>query len=278
MKSKKYRFFDTVIQIITPEEIPNEQPFVQFLCDDEPTNTVTFKYVTELPEVDEKTVSGEEVAFKAEGEKSFCWYKHHGKEGYFACRICDGEVVCVQVLEEYRGKLWDGIIFNLSGFEEIISENNGVVLHASVVMKDDKMILFTAPCGVGKSTQADLWKIFADAETINGDKALITFDKDIAMVGGLPFSGSSNICKNKSAPLQAIVCLGQAEKNTLRIMDRSEAFISLMQGNYRYGMREKASRKTVEVIEKICNSTPVYKFDCLPDKTAVECLRKELGI
>ena len=278
MHSKKYKFFDTVIQIITPEEIVDRHPYSQFLCDDEPSCTVSFEYVSELPQIDKKATVDNDIGFVTQGENSICWYKHHGKEGYFACRICEGDDIRVQVLEEYRGKLWDGIIFNLLGFEEIISRNNSVVLHASMIMKDGEMILFTAPCGTGKSTQADLWKTYADAEIINGDKALITLKDGVVIAGGLPFSGSSDICENKSAPLKAIVCLGQAKENRLRKMNKAEAFVSLMQGNYRSGMRALATQITIDVLEKICNSIPFYKFECLPDETAVECLKKEMGI
>lgn len=36
--------------------------------------------------------------------------------------------------------------------------NQGFQLHASVINWKDKGILFSAPSGTGKSTQADLWK------------------------------------------------------------------------------------------------------------------------
>lgn len=278
MQSKKYKFFDTVIQILTPEEIIDEQPFVNFLCEDEPDCTVIFEYVNKLPELAENATTNSEVSFMTIGSTSMCWYKSHGKDGYFACRIFDGENRRVQVLEEYRGKLWNGVVFNLLGFEELMAEHNSIVLHASVILKNEKIILFTAPCGTGKSTQADLWEKYANAEIINGDKVLIKLENGKAMAGGLPFSGSSNICKNISAPLMAIVYLGQAKENRLRKMSESEAFIAMLQGNYRVGITKVASQKTIDVLEKTCSSVPVYRFDCLPDKTAVEHLKKELEV
>lgn len=278
MQSKNYKFFDTVIQVITPEEIVDEEPFVNFLSEEKPDCTVTFEYVAQLPELAENITTDSEISFATDGDTSMCWYRNHGKEGYFACRIFDGESYRVQVIEEYRGKLWNGIIFNLLGFEEIIAKHNGVVLHASVVLKNGKMILFTAPCGTGKSTQADLWNKYANAEIVNGDKALISLKDELLFAGGLPFSGSSDICKNISEPLAAIVCLGQAKENSIRRISVREAFVALMQGNYRSGITKESSQKTIDVLEKICSTVPVYRLDCLPDKTAVECLEKELEI
>lgn len=278
MFSKKYKFFDTAIEVLTPEEIRDDTPFTDFLCDGEPDCTVKFEYADALPPIPENAVTDSEVTFFAEGDKSFCWYRNHGKEGYFAFRICEGNACKVQVLREYEGKLWNGIIFNLMGFEEIVAEYNCAVLHASMIEKNGKMILFTAPSGTGKSTQASLWEKYAGAVIVNGDKALVKNENGNIIAGGLPFSGSSDICKNISAPLAAVVCLGQAKENTIRKMSKSEAFVSLMQGHYRSAMCEKASQKAINVIENLCRSVEVYKLDCLPDKSAVECLEKELGL
>lgn len=278
MQSKKYKFFDIVIQILTPEKIVDTEPFINFLSDEDPDCTVKFEYVAQLPSVVENVTTDSEISFATDNDKSVCWYRNHGKDGYYACRISDGDKYLVQVLDDYRGKLWNGIIFNLLGFEEIIAQYNGVVLHASAVLKNGKMILFTAPCGTGKSTQADLWKEYSNAEIVNGDKALVSLKNGMIFAGGLPFSGSSDICKNISAPLTAVVYLGQAKENSIRKMSEREAFVALLQGNYRSGITKASSQKTMDVLEKICSTIPVYRLDCLPDKTAVECLEKELGI
>lgn len=278
MFSKKYKFLDRVIEVITPEEIVDAHPYKDFLCDEAPDCMVTFEYADVFPEMPEKMVTDKEIIFVAQENKSFCWYKKHGKDGCFAYREGESNSQKVLVSGEYREKLWGGTIFNLMGFEEIMAERNSAVFHASMIKVNGKMILFTAPCGTGKSTQASLWKEYAGAEIVNGDKALVKSENENIIAGGLPFAGSSNICKNISAPLSAIVCLGQAKENVIRKMSASEAFIALMQGNYRSAMSISASQKVTDVIENICRNVPVYKLDCLPDKSAVECLARELNL
>ncbi len=278
MESKKYKFFDTIIEIITPEKIEDVEPYRSFLSDGIPDFAVVFEYVEKLPEFVGEVSSNDDIAFSVNGEKSICWYSMPDTDEYYACRIFDGENLRVQLLEKFQGKLWNGILFNLLGYEELIARKNGVVLHASMILKNGKTILFTAPCGTGKSTQADLWGKYADAQIINGDKALVSLKDDVIFAGGLPFAGSSKICKNISAPLMAIVCLGQAKENTIRKLSEREAFVSLLQGNYRSGLTKDSAQKTIDVIEKVCNTIPVYKLDCVPDKTAVECLERELKI
>ncbi len=278
MQSKRYKFFDTVIEITSPDNMEDIEPYTLFITDEEPQYTVTFEYVNVLPKITENASVGDELAFAEENGQSFCWYKSFGNDSCFAYRTSCGKSSCVKVVEDFKGKLWNGVLFNLMGFEEIMANENSVVLHGSMVKKDNKMIIFTAPCGTGKSTQASLWEQFADAEIVNGDKCLVKNKNGKIMAGGLVFSGSSTICKNLSAPLLAVVSLGQAKENRIRKLSKSEAFITLMQGNYRSGMSEKASKKSTDVLEQICSTVPMYKLDCLPEKSAVECLVKELGL
>lgn len=46
----------------------------------------------------------------------------------------------------------------------------GVPMHASLVEKDGEGVLFLGPSGMGKSTQARLWKSALDADFISGDR------------------------------------------------------------------------------------------------------------
>lgn len=278
MQSNKYKFFDTVIEVVTPDEIQVAEPYSAFLCDETPNHIVSFEYVTQLPTVSEKAIVGNDVAFLNDGGKCVCWYKSHGNDRYFACRISENDKSYVKIINEFKGKLWNGVIFNLIGFEELMAHYNCAVLHGSMIMKNGKMVIFTAPCGTGKSTQADLWEKYAGAEIVNGDKCLVKYENENIMAGGLVFSGSSTICKNLSAPLAAVVSLGQGKENILRKMTKGESFITLLQGNYRIAMSDSALKKATDVIEQICNRVPMYRLDCLPDKSAVECLEKELKL
>ncbi len=278
MQSKKYKFFDVVIEVSTPENTEMTEPYALFLTDDKPKYRAVFEYVSELPPISENASVGNEIAFAEDSGKGVCWYKSHGSDKYFAYRTTCGNNISVKVIDNFKGKLWNGVVFNLLGFEEIMANENAIVLHGSMVKKNGKMIIFTAPCGTGKSTQAALWEKYADAEIVNGDKCLVKYENGNIMAGGLVFSGSSAICKNLSAPLSAIVSLGQAKENILRKLSKGEALIALLQGNYRSGITKSASQKTINVLEEACRNVPMYRLDCLPDRTAVECLKKELGI
>ena len=143
-----------------------------------------------------------------------------------------------------------------------------IVLHASYIIWNGRAILFTAPSGTGKSTQAEAKNV----EIINGDRAVLR-EKDGGMWSySLPFAGSSGICVNKSAPLRAVVVLTQAAENSVCELAPAEAIKHL----YSQCALNRWNREEVEavlgVLTKMVRKIRVVKLDCLPDQSAVEIL------
>ena len=102
--------------------------------------------------------------------------------------------------------------FELSNF---LIDYNAMILHSSLVDFSGNGIVFTAPSGTGKSTQADLWKKFKGAEILNGDRTIIRKNANYEAYGS-PYAGSSGIYKNKFVNLKAIVVLRQADENRIQ--------------------------------------------------------------
>ena len=277
MHSKYYKFFDTVIRVITPEPVADAEPYSQFLCDECKADfTVEYSFADSLPQIPADAVCGKDVTVFANDNSYYCWYKNHGAEDFYACRIFIGDSRKVILLSEYRNMLWNRVIFDLMGFEEITSVSRKAVVHASFIIKNGNAVLFTAPSGTGKSTQAALWEKYADAEIINGDKALVFVSGGVVYAGGLPFSGSSGICKNKAAPLCAIVCLSQAKENKLSRLSVPDATLFVLRGCYLPAENEEISENVIDTVGEVCGYVPAYKLECLPRESAVRILENEL--
>lgn len=277
MHSKYYKFFDTVIRVITPEPVADAEPYSQFICDEcNADYTVEFEYSDCLPHIPQNSVWGDNIVLFSEGGIYYRWYKNHGMERVYACRIFSPERRRVILLSEFKGKLWNRVIFDLLGFEEIMAEKKKAVIHSSYIVKNGKAVLFTAPSGTGKSTQASLWEKYADATVVNGDKSLIFESDGIGYACGLPFSGSSGICKNVTAPLCAIVYLAQSKENKLIKLSVAEAVVSVIKGCYLPVENSAVSGLVIDSVSEICKSVPVYRLECLPDESSVRILEKEL--
>lgn len=170
--------------------------------------------------------------------------------------------------------------FRLSAFfslEHLLLEHQSLQLHASVIDWQGSGILFSAPSGTGKSTQAALWRDFAGAKIINGDRAMIRRMGDGYRVYGSPYAGSSGIYTNLSVPIRAIITLEQGSKNRITSLHPMEAFRRLYReltvSLWDEAFVEQASCELLDLIGGI----PVYHLICTPDKGAVEILMEELN-
>ncbi len=160
--------------------------------------------------------------------------------------------------------------------EHLVTSKGAVILHSSYVKTESGSILFTAPSGTGKSTQAELWRKHRGARVINGDCSIVRMTGDGAMTFGLPFSGTSGICFNESAPLRAIVYLTQAPENRIERIGGRRAFGSLMEGAKVNTWNTHDAEIMTATLSDIVRTVPVFKLDCLPDESAVETLEAEL--
>lgn len=151
-----------------------------------------------------------------------------------------------------------------------------LILHSSFIIHNNKSILFTAPSGTGKSTQASLWERFKGAEIINGDRSAIGTRDGRYFAYGLPFSGSSNICKNKEAPLKAIVALEQSKINSVRKLSKMEAFKILLGQVAINRWNKRDMELAMNLIESLIDKVPVLLLSCRPDKEATDVLNEYL--
>ena len=151
-----------------------------------------------------------------------------------------------------------------------------LIFHASYIGWQGEGLLFTAPSGVGKSTQAELWRVHRGAEVLNGDKAGVRLEGE-PMVYGVPFSGTSGICRNVSLPLRGIVVLSQAAENTIRRLLPSEAVAALCQNVFVDSAVQEEWQMAVQLLLDLVSAVPVYALACTPDESAVETLEAALS-
>ena len=163
-----------------------------------------------------------------------------------------------------------------TAFEHLALSADALPLHASHIQIGGRAILFTAPSGTGKSTQAALWQEHRGAEIINGDKALLLCGARPIFASGLPYSGTSGICRNAAAELQAIVVLQQGKKNVLTRLSGGRAVIRLMTGVICQNWHENDAEKALSLAIRTVETVPIYSLSCLPDESAVACLETAL--
>lgn len=166
--------------------------------------------------------------------------------------------------------------FSTAGLHSKFLRREAPVLHASYIRYRDKAILFTAPSGTGKSTQADLWARHAGAEIVNGDRVLLRKWEEGWFAYGYPCAGSSGVCLDRTLPVAAIVVLAQGPENRVEELRPGRRVRALFAGTEHYLWDSAETELALSLAEKIAGEVPVLGLTCRPDEGAVEVLRRHL--
>lgn len=160
--------------------------------------------------------------------------------------------------------------------EELLLRWNAMILHASFIETKYGGILFSGPSGIGKSTQADLWKLYEKAELINGDRTIIRKEENVWRAYGSPYAGSSRCFVNKSAAVRAVIILKKGEQCKIQKLNPSMAFLKTYAGMIVNTWNEEYIQTITDLLSQFILEIPVYMLECTPTKEAVDLLKHTL--
>lgn len=167
-------------------------------------------------------------------------------------------------------------IFNALAFEKVLIKHKAIILHCSYIIDNNQAILFTAPSGTGKSTQAELWKKHRNSIIVNGDRAIIKKIGDKYFAMGMPICGSSDTCLNISVPIKAIVYLGQCPENKISLFDKKTEIKKLISETTINFFNQEYLNQALDIIQDLALNINMYHLLCTKDENAVICLQEEI--
>lgn len=171
-----------------------------------------------------------------------------------------------------------GSWLNCFSLERMLLQWGRLILHASAVLYQGKAYVFCAPSGTGKSTHAALWENYFGAKVLNGDKVVLYATEQGVMASGSPVAGSSEIYCKDTAPVAAVYLLKQGPKNIITPVSRRTATLSLYALAVKSENDPDFNRQLLDLAVSIEKQLKIFSLECLPDKSAVECIlndRKE---
>ena len=199
-------------------------------------------------------------------------YKYDGDENpnvkirlsdsFFAEKLQENPHLDYEMIEY----IWMG-----SEFYNALIHFNGMLLHSSCVVYEDKAYLFSAPCGTGKSTHTQIWlKRFPGAYILNDDKPAIRISKDGTVYAcGTPFSGKTAQNVNHIVPIAGICILGRDTTNHIEPIDPDDALFNILNQTVRPPMEEDMD-KLLTTLDTVMRNVPVYRLYCNMELDAAE--------
>lgn len=277
MHKYKYLFCDCAIELLSEEPVAKEGEFSKFLSDFDSAD-----YSFRIIRADDLPPKTGEPVYLSDRRKVYfdgrtkLYTSYFNTKAYehidYACRI-DGSELYIKNGE----RLSEMTVFDSLNLPSVLLEKGAGILHCSFIEHEGYAILFSGDKQVGKSTQAALWNKYRDADVINGDRAALSIENGKVYVSGIPFCGTSKICKNKKFPLKAIVMLSKGSENKIARLSGVEAFMTMI-GKFTYDIwDENALRNISFLVEMIVEKTPIFSYSCLKDESAVDALYNELA-
>lgn len=215
------------------------------------------------------------------------WYTNSEDEmGFSACIPSlqnPAEIICKLTTDQDWRHVSISYLKDIPGIEDFVTRfvgniimrnlilvHEGIILHASSVKWIGKGIIFTAPSGTGKSTQARLWETYMGADVLNDDAPALKISNKQITVHGTPWCGSHSKHMNTCAPLAAIFVLEQNKENRIRRLTQRELTSRLLPRFLLPYHDPHFMDIALQHFAGITASTPVYLLQCRPDREAVE--------
>lgn len=151
-----------------------------------------------------------------------------------------------------------------------------IQFHSSLVQWQDHGIMFIGPSGIGKTTQAELWEKYQNAEIINGDLVFVQKKDDDFWGWGTPWHGSSPYCLNKSVSISAIIVLKQDKENKIRRLNGLEMVSEVGKNLFYPQWVDKGTEMALDILNQLLQKVPVYELTNRADKESVELVKQEI--
>lgn len=279
MFSEKYRFGGVTYAVECAEDIERSDMCAAFVTETGAAeHTIRLQFSDKLPEIPDGAFAHGPIRrwYEKDARHTLQCYSAAGKTPQFTYAVTRGGLTELRFSESYRHGASVRSVLESACLFDLMADAGMLILHSAyIVTPGGEAILFSGSSGIGKSTQAALWEKYAAARVINGDRSLI--NPAGRTVHGIFYSGTSGICKNVSAPLRAIVLLGQAVENRLYPAEPKDAFARVLSQCAYYEWDTPSAIRMTDFAAQLVSNVPVLRFDCLADESAVRVLQEYLG-
>lgn len=153
---------------------------------------------------------------------------------------------------------------------------NMLAIHSASILYRDRVWLFSAPSGTGKSTHASYWKDLFDTPIVNGDLNLIGMQDGLPAVHGIPWCGTSQIFDTHSYPLGGIIFLNQGSKNRSGALSPERKQLLMLHRSISPSWDSAMQQKNLDFIRTVSDQIFICHLFCTKTEDAATYLRNAI--
>lgn len=141
-----------------------------------------------------------------------------------------------------------------------------IFLHSASILYKEKLWLFSAHSGGGKSSHVALWQKEGAGVQINGDLNLI--DAVSSRVYGTPWCGTSTVSSGATHDLGGICMLRKSKVNSVSSTDKETAGLRIMNRTVSPTWNRETAEACLKLSGMISDHIPLWELECDLSKDA----------
>ncbi|MCD8382724.1 MAG: hypothetical protein LUC30_07410 [Clostridiales bacterium] len=271
-----------VFLIQVDREMPVDRAFRPFQVpfSAAPDVTVTFRWSWGNEEKPRGVLLGRDVLLDHYETEGCRWAFARGRDDYQSCARCspgfDRVDCCINGALCRPERVNLATLMRFLPMAAILGRLGAFVLHSSQICWRDRGIVFSAPSGTGKTTQAKLWCRERGAELLCNDRTLLFQRDGVWKTCGYPLDGSEPVYSNRVTELGCIVLLQQGKKCEVRRLRAGQALAGLLSQVQADVWNGRSGAVWTDRLAVLLENVPVYQYVCTPLPEAVDELERVL--
>ena len=273
-----YKIADLPIRICSEEKLEDTELWRPFRAapDQMPLHTYEICWQQAFPPNMGTVLAETDEVCLTESEMGIChWHRIAKTEAFHAIATECGEKTTIKVL--WKNVPWGQNaqqLFKILSLPHLLMQHGRILMHGVYLDIGGKAIIFSAASETGKTTQAKLWEKHRGARIVNGDRVIVSVAEGRAYAHGVPTCGTSQICENRTLPLEAIVFLSQARENSAYLCNSKEALKRLSENTFVQPDHPEDTLPRIDLFIELIQTVPMIALECLPELGAVVALEK----
>lgn len=156
----------------------------------------------------------------------------------------------------------------------VLALEDGVLLHATAAVIDERAHVFVGASGVGKSTVAH--KLAPCSAVLSDERVLVRQSVHGYRAWGTPWASSQGAARNESAPLAALYVMEQSKKDRISRLSPDALRDTLVRCTSIPTFHPPAMDRHLSALTRLSRSVPGFHFALTLDCPILEMVRGSL--
>ncbi len=198
--------------------------------------------------------------------------KEDGKE--YQTKLLSDAIKEEYDLERIAKQSYEERIVKRIGYSRKALLEGKVFLHSVSILYRDKVWIFAAPAGIGKSTHAKMWVENDFGKIINGDLNLIGMKDDVLYAYGTPWCGTSEQYSLSDYPVGGVIILTRGYKDYIEDISYEDTVLGLLSRSISPRWDAKMLKMNLDIVKSIVEKCMVCKLRCTTKQSAVMVMKE----